>query len=94
VTAFADYLEAAKRNLESATPGLVTSPNVAEKYFGEESLKRGMESPNVSELRASSNSFSHTKHNILQRLQARVVSELILYSQFYPTIVIPSLKDE
>ena len=60
---FAGYLEAAKRNLECVTPGLVTSPDVAEERFGEHLV------PTDSK---------HTTSTSLQRFQARIV-RLIIY---------------
>jgi len=77
-------LEAAKRNLKYTVPGLVTSCDVAERYFTNASQQSGANSLNINEPSVSSN--SNVKNNFLQRFQARVVSE------FYLVIVILSLR--
>lgn len=65
---FVEYLKAAKRNLDCTTPGLVTSPTVAEKHLIE--VKSLSISPQV----PRADSVSRSKLNSLQRFQARIVS--------------------
>ena len=72
----AGYHEAAKRNLEYTTPGLVTSPNVAEKCFASEVQKGKVKSPNISE---HSDSDTLPKHSGLRRFQARIVRFCLLF---------------
>lgn len=69
---FTDFLEAARRNLEYATLGLVTSPNVAEKRFATEVAK----SLNVHQLADPSDYARQPERSSLQKFQARIVSEL------------------
>lgn len=71
---FADYLKAARKNLDCATPGLVTNPTVAEKCFASELSRIKEKTLNVSEQKVLSEYITQPKHNILQRLQARIVS--------------------
>ena len=73
---FADYFEVARKILDCTTPGLVTSPYVAEKCFATELSKDKAKSLNVSEQTEPSDYVTQPKHNNLQRFQARIVSGL------------------
>ena len=73
---FADFLEAARRNLEYSTLGLVTSLNVAEECFatGVSSIKP--KSLNVHQLTDPLDYARQPERSSLQKFQARIVSEL------------------
>ena len=75
---FAGHLEAAKRNLECVTPGLVTSPDVAEKHFASEVQKGKVKSPIGSKRSVPVDSVTPPKHTGLQRFQARIVRFLFI----------------
>jgi len=70
-----DYLEQAKKNLGYTTPGLVTTPKVAEKCFSSALQQSKGKTPNTDE--PSVESATHPKHSGLQRFQARIVSDVI-----------------
>ena len=70
----ADYLEQAKKNLGCTTPGLVTTPKVAEKCFSSAPQQSKGTAPNTDE--QSVESATHPKHSGLQRFQARIVSDV------------------
>ena len=70
---FAGYLEAARRNLDCTTSRLVTSLKVAEN-FEDSSIK--ITSANVHEPTVPSDYVTQPQHSIMQKFQARIVSEL------------------
>ena len=73
---FAGYLEAARKNLDCTTSGLVTSLKVAEKCFATEDSSINITSSNVHEQIVPSDYVTQPEHSILQKFQARIVSEL------------------
>ena len=59
---FADYFEAARRNLDCITTGLVTNPNVAEKCFATEIPRIETKTPLVHQLTVPSDYATQPAH--------------------------------
>ena len=68
VNVFADYLEAALRNLKYNTPGLVTSLDVAKQHFGNKSKAK---------LSDEQSPVPYSRRKSIQRFQTRIVREFV-----------------
>ena len=76
------YFAAVKKSLTLASPMLLSSPVVAEEYFGNANKKPNLSMVNGVECQVTSNfeaehSVTEHRQNFLQRFQGRIVSVIM-----------------